>query len=88
MTRGTIGANELGSAPTTGLALRKKMARMPTSYCMCNVNAIGGDPQKIPQKRVIFVMEHARELVTHLTGDKSIFENSKLQTVMTCSQLF
>ena len=28
------------------------MAKVATCYCMCNVNATGGDPQMIQQKRV------------------------------------
>ena len=28
------------------------MAKVATSYCLCNVNAIGGDPRMTVQKRV------------------------------------
>ena len=31
----------------------RKMAKVATCYCVCDVNAIGGDPRMIQQKRVI-----------------------------------
>ena len=47
----------MGCAPTTGLALREKMARMATSYCtmvyVMWVLSTGGDPRMIARKRVI-----------------------------------
>ena len=90
MTRGTIGANELGCAPTTGLAftsIAEKMARMATGYCMCNVGAIRGDPRMIPQKRAIVCYGACTGACSAPNHGENKIRKLELQTIMACSQL-